>query len=198
MELLTQWLPSQPWCKENGSTNLRRVGSFRFDDPEGEVGIETLLVASESAVFQVPLTYRGSQLQGADPCLIGTMEHSFLGKRWIYDATGDPVYASTLAAAILTGQPQADQFFEVDGRLELLAESVHLESTGTLETRVPIVCSAVPDTVDGVTTIETGELALSVVRVLNLCGRPFGRRILSATWDEQTSPVQLASVVRVS
>ncbi|WP_426976450.1 maltokinase N-terminal cap-like domain-containing protein [Pseudarthrobacter sp. O4] len=56
MKLLTRWLPNQPWFKENGPTNLGRVGSFRFDDPDGEVGIETLIIASESAVFQVPMT----------------------------------------------------------------------------------------------------------------------------------------------
>ncbi|MET4096413.1 hypothetical protein [Arthrobacter sp. UYCu712] len=122
---------------------------------------------------------------------------SFLGKRWVYDAAGDRVYASALAATILTGQPQADQSFEVDGRLELIPESVHLQSTGTPETSIPIICSAVPDIVDGVTTIHAGEVDLSVSRVLDLISEPFGQRLLTATWDEQTIPVQLASVVRV-
>jgi hypothetical protein len=196
MELLKQWLPNQMWFRGNGPTNLVRVGSFRFDDPDGEVGIETILVASESAVFQVPLTYRGSPLQGADLCLVGTMEHSFLGTRWIYDATGDPVYASALAATILTGQPQAAQSYEVDGRLELIPESVHLRSTGTPDTRVPVIGSAVPDTVGDVTTIHAEDLELSISRALNLVQRSVGERILTATWDEQTKPVLLASVVR--
>jgi hypothetical protein len=137
---------------------LTRLGSFRFDDPDGEVGIETILVASEGAVFQVPLTYRGSPLHSADLCLVGTMEHSFLGTRWIYDATGDPVYASALAATILTGQPQAHQSFEVDGRLELIPESVHLRSTWTPDTKVPVIGLAVPDTVGDVTTIHAKDL----------------------------------------
>jgi hypothetical protein len=196
MALLQQWLPNQTWFAENGPTDLRRVGSFRYDDPDGEVGIETILVASESAVFQVPLTYRGSPLPDADLFLIGTMEHSFLGTRWIYDAVGDPVYASALAATILTGQPQAAQSFEVEGRLELVPESVHLQSTGTPDTSVPIICSTVPYTADGVTTIHAGDLELSVSRALNLVERPCEQRILTATWDEQTMPVQLASVVR--
>jgi hypothetical protein len=197
MELLTQWLPDQPWFKEGESANLQRVGAFRFDDPDGEVGIETLLVAVKGAVFQVPLTYRGSPMHGADAWLVGTMQHSVLGKRWIYDACADPVYAAALAATILTGQAQAEELSEVDGRLEAIAGSVHVESTGTLEARVPSVCSAVPVTADGVTTIQTGELDLSVFRVLNLDGRIFGARTLTGTWEEQTSPVQLASVVRV-
>jgi hypothetical protein len=196
MELLDQWLPNQPWFRGNGSMNLVRVGSFRFDDPDGEVGIETLLVASEGAVFQIPLTYRGSPLRGADMCLVGTIEHSFLGTRWIYDAAGDPVYASALAATILTGQPQADQSFEVDGKMELIPESVHLQSTGTPNTRVPVIGSSVPDTLGDVTTIHAEDLELSVCRALNLVESPLGQRILTATWDHQTRPVQLASVVR--
>ncbi|MGO4229616.1 hypothetical protein AB4Y72_12165 [Arthrobacter sp. YAF34] len=197
MELLKQWLPNQLWFRGNGSTNLARVGSFRFDDPDGEVGIETILVASEGAVFQVPLTYRGSPLQGADLCLVGTMEHSFLGTRWIYDATGDPVYASALAATILTGQPQAPQSFEVDGKLELIPEAVHLRSTGTPDTKVPVIGLAVPDTAGDVTTIHAKDLELSVRRALDLVESSLPERTLTATWDEQLTPVHLASVVRI-
>jgi hypothetical protein len=196
MELLEQWLPNQQWFRGIGPMKLARVGSFRFDDPDGEVGIETLLVANGGAVFQVPLTYRGSPLPGADPCLVGIMEHSFLGTRWIYDAAGDPVYASALAATILTGQPQADQYFEVDGKMEIIPESVHLQSTGTPNTRVPVMCSAVPDTIGEATTIHAENLEMSVRRALNLVGSPLGLRTLTATWDQQTTPVQLASLIR--
>jgi hypothetical protein len=193
MELLEQWLPNQQWFRGIGSMNLARVGSFRFDDPDGEVGIETLLVANEGAVFLVPLTYRGSPLPGADPCLVGIMEHSFLGTRWIYDAPVDPVYASALAATILTGQPQADQYFEVDGRLQLIPESVYLHSTGTSGTGVPVINSAVPNTVGQVTTIRAGDLELSISRAPNPVERSLGQRILPATWDDQDTPVQLAA-----
>lgn len=196
MELLKQWLPSQSWFSGNELTNLVRVGSFRFDDPDGEVGIETLLVSAEGAVFQVPLTYRGSPLQVANLHLVGNVEHSFLGTRWIYDAAGDPVYASALAATILTGRPQADQSFEVDGKIEIIPESVHLQSTGTPNTTVPVIVSAVLDTLGDVTTIHAEGLELSIRRVLDLVETPQGQRILTATWDQQTTPVQLASVVR--
>ncbi len=125
------------------------------------------------------------------------MEHSFLGKRWVYDAAGDPVYASGLAAYILTGRPQADQSLGLDGRLEAIPESVHLQSTGTPGTSIPSICSVVPDSVDGVTTIHADELDLSVSRILNLISEPFGQRLLTAAWAEQTIQVQLASVVRV-
>jgi hypothetical protein len=197
LELLTMWLPSQPWFGKGESTDLGRLGSFRFDDPDGEVGVETLLLASKGAVFQVPLTYRGSPLDGADASLIGTTEHSVLGKRWVYDAAGDPVYASTLATTLLTGQPQAEQFLEADGQLKLIAETVHLQVSGLASTGVPIVTSAVPETVGGLTTIHAGHLDLSVSRVLDLSGLTSGQTILTATWAEQNVPVQLASAVEV-
>ena len=80
--------------------------------------------------------------------------------------------------------------------MELIPESVHLQSTGTPNTRVPAIGSAVPDTVGDVTTIRAEDLELSVRRALNLVESPQGQRILTATWDQQTMPVQLASVVR--
>ncbi len=62
------------------------------------MGVETLLVrVGEGPVLQVPLTYRGAPLPGGESALVGTMEHSVLGPRWVYDGTGDPVYVATLA-----------------------------------------------------------------------------------------------------
>ena len=60
-----------------------------------------------SRIYQVPLSYRGYELAGASEWLIGTMDHSVLGKRWVYDACADPVYVKALATAIITGQQEA-------------------------------------------------------------------------------------------
>ena len=105
-EMVTEWMPHQRWYHGKGHVpQLRRVGGFRLEDPEGEVGCETLLLADEAVtpavVYQVPLTYRGAPLEGAEHALIGTMEHSVLGRRWVYDAPHDPVYVSQLMATIL-------------------------------------------------------------------------------------------------
>jgi hypothetical protein len=89
------------------------VAGFRFDDPAGEVGIETMLVSADGEiVYQVPLSYRGAPLPDRDAWLIGTSEHSVLGRRWIYDACGDPVYAAALAGVILAGTGQAEELVE--------------------------------------------------------------------------------------
>src|SRR5690349_10364756 len=100
LELLAGWLPGRPWFPGG---ELRQVDAYRFDDPAGEVGVETLLVAADGAVVQAPLTYRGAPLEAAEQHLLGTMEHSVLGTRWIYDGCGDPVWAAALATTVLTG-----------------------------------------------------------------------------------------------
>jgi maltokinase-like protein len=113
LELLAAWLPAQPWCHGAGrAPELARAGGFRLDDPQGEVGIEFMVVTdgpgSEAAAYQVPMTYRAQALPGADGSLIGTAEHGVLGPRWIYDGTQDPVLAAQLAALIQgEAEPQA-------------------------------------------------------------------------------------------
>ncbi|MDN5790036.1 MAG: aminoglycoside phosphotransferase [Micrococcales bacterium] len=105
-DLVTGWMSHQRWYAGKGHVpDLVRLGGFRLEDPDGEVGIETLLLAERGAdpvvIYQVPLTYRGAPLEGADHALLGTMEHSVLGTRWVYDAPHDPVYVTQLVDTIL-------------------------------------------------------------------------------------------------
>ncbi|MGW5360983.1 maltokinase N-terminal cap-like domain-containing protein [Actinopolymorpha pittospori] len=116
MELLAPWLPTQPWyVRTEREPELTRVGGFRLDDPQGEVGIEFMVVTDASGdrpvSYHVPVTYRGAPLDGAEQALIGTPEHGVLGQRWVYDGTHDPVLVSQLLA-----------FFQ--GRAEAQAQSV--------------------------------------------------------------------------
>lgn len=113
IELVTGWVEGQRWYAGKGRTpRLRRVGGFRLEDPDGEVGMETLLLLDEAAsppvVYQVPLTYRGAPLAGADRALVGTMEHSVLGTRWVYDGPHDLLYAQSLVATILSSADTED------------------------------------------------------------------------------------------
>jgi len=84
LELLAAWLPAQPWYLGNGrEPDLTKAGGFRLDDPEGEVGIEFMLVTDQSVgrvvTYQVPLAYRGRALAGGSGGLIGTSEHGSSG-----------------------------------------------------------------------------------------------------------------------
>ncbi|MPM86102.1 Sensor histidine kinase RcsC [bioreactor metagenome] len=75
---------------------------------DGEVGIETILVSSRGVTYQVPLTYRGEPLGEAQDSLIGTIEHSVLGTRYVYDAVGDPVFVIELMRVIHEGDTEAE------------------------------------------------------------------------------------------
>ncbi len=113
LELLTSWLPTQPWYLGTGRDPvLSKSGGFRLDDPQGEVGIEFLVATDESGdrpvSYQVPLSYRGAPLEGAEQALIGTTEHGVLGQRWVYDGTHDPVFVDQLLALLQRrAEPQA-------------------------------------------------------------------------------------------
>ncbi|MFD6280740.1 1,4-alpha-glucan branching protein [Streptomyces sp. NPDC060209] len=112
LQLLAAWLPSRPWYRGTGAPELTRAGGFRLDDPEGDVGIEFMVVTDTSGdgpvAYHVPVTYRGAPLDGAGEALVGTSEHGVLGRRWVYDGAHDPVLVAQLLA-LLHGQtePQA-------------------------------------------------------------------------------------------
>ncbi|MFF7332121.1 1,4-alpha-glucan branching protein [Streptomyces sp. NPDC090306] len=105
VELVTGWLPSRPWYVAGaGAPELAKAGGFRLDDPEGEVGVEFLVVTDTgggaAVAYQVPLTYRAAPLDGAEDALVGTTEHGVLGRRWVYDGAHDPVLTAQLTALV--------------------------------------------------------------------------------------------------
>ncbi|MFJ9762732.1 1,4-alpha-glucan branching protein [Streptomyces erythrochromogenes] len=110
LELLAAWMPSKPWYRGGDAPLLTKAGGFRLDDPEGEVGIEFMVVTDTSGdspvTYQVPMTYRGAPLASAADGLIGTSEHGVLGRRWIYDGAHDVVLVEQLLA-LLAGRTTA-------------------------------------------------------------------------------------------
>jgi len=118
LELLAGWLPGQRWYRGGRSPALAKAGGFRLDDPDGQVGIEMMIVAdADGTRYLVPMSYRGAPLPAADDALIGTSEHGVLGRRWIYDALHDPVAVAQLLA-LAAGQVDAqhqDTSDTVDG-----------------------------------------------------------------------------------
>ena len=195
LDLLAAWLPGRRWYRGAAGADLVSRGSYRFDDPAGAVGIETILVGSaDGPVHQVPLTYRDAPLDGADEWLVGTTEHSVLGPRWVYDGCADPVYAAALARAVLTGAGQAEQYFEVDGRREQREPSMTIAGSGAGEAdRLPAgAVLRVVDTDDALIVTDTVEL--TVVRRPGTgatIGTPTGAT-LTGTWNGQPTPVPLA------
>jgi hypothetical protein len=169
-KLARRWLASQPWAS-NGSSEkprLEKVGEYRFDDPAGEVGVETILWRTpDGQVLQVPFTYRAAPLEGADDHLVGTMEHSVLGKRWVYDGCADPIWAATLVTAILTGGTQAQMVIEKDGQRIDVPPRIRVHGSGSAGASVPAVTSVDSVVDDGqVTKVSAGGLSISVARVI--------------------------------
>lgn len=119
-ELVEGWLDRQPW---GGDGPVEILGSYRFDDPDGEVGVEVMLVRRGERVLQVPFTYRGAPLDGGS--LVSTMEHSVLGDRWVYEAGQDPVAVACLTRALAGEQePAVHELHRPDGSVEILEQAV--------------------------------------------------------------------------
>lgn len=168
-ELVETWLPSRSWAPGH---QLTKVAEYRFDDPAGEVGVETILWRTDDGtVLQTPLTYRAAPLDGAEAHLVGTTDHSVLGQRWVYDGCADPVWASTLVAAILTGGHQAQMFIEQDGQRVDVPPRMQVRGSGS-DDSAPEVASidAVSDE-GAVTVVTAGDLEIAVARVI---GTPLG------------------------
>jgi hypothetical protein len=126
------------------------LGTYRLDDPSGEVGVEAFIACSGAKTRQVVLTYRGAPLEGADEDLISTMEHSVLGPRWIYNGTGDPVAAACFRRALRGEQEQAVEELWDNG-----------QRVGTVEPRVRLsIVPGQPPAADAAPAIAT-ELDLS-------------------------------------
>ena len=192
LELIADWLPAARWFPSAEPPVLRKLGSFRFDDPEGAVGIETLVVQAGELAVQVPLTYRDAPLDGAERFLITEMDHSVLGRRWVYDAAGDPVYAAALEAALFSRQGQAPQYTEHNGVRELLPESMRVFSSG-MPDGAELADAPASEPQDWTATVmEQNGWELSVVRLLDLDGRTAPDPSLQATWEGQEFPVVLA------
>src|ERR1035437_1093277 len=164
LNLLNAWLPSRHWF--TGVADVQRVGAYRFNDPAGEVGIEAFLrKTGDGSVLHAPLTYRGAPLAGAEEFLIGTTEHSVLGRRWVYDGCGDPVWAAALARTVLTGGTQVEEFVDVDGRLQPREATATVLGNGTAGTQVGEIDSVTCHDEGRTTLIRADMLELVVIRV---------------------------------
>lgn len=189
LELLAGWLPGRDWYT-GPAGDLDRLAAYRFDDPAGEVGIETIVVSADDGTpYQVPLTYRAAPVPGRENRLIGTTEHSVLGRRWVYDAVGDPVYAAALAAAVLDDAGQADEYVEVDGRLDRREPTMAITGTSVGGVAAP---TAVRRVVDGdPTLVVTDTVDLALARRLD--DPRLDGVVLTGTWPGQDTPVPLAA-----
>jgi Maltokinase N-terminal cap domain len=200
IELLQAWVPGQPWIGDADATTVEVVGAYRFDDPDGEVGIEThLLRTADGQILQVPVTYRSSALAGADSSLIATTHHSVLGERWVYDGCGDPVYVDALVTCILSGGTHAEIDVVTDAGQQRLEATTRVWGSGSPDSAVPAIASASFSNKGTTTLITAGRLELTVVRVIDQEGenelRGDSQRLVG-TWGADGVPALLAFAQR--
>ncbi|MCW2602637.1 MAG: hypothetical protein JWN61_772 [Pseudonocardiales bacterium] len=177
-ETLAAWLPHQPWLDGADVSRITLLGAYRFDDPAGEVGIETHVVAAaDGRVLHVPVTYRSAPLAGAEDGLIGTMEHSVLGTRYVYDGPTDPIYVQALTTTILTGGEQAPFDLVTDDGLKRREVTTLVRGSGTPSTHVPAGVEPVV-----LRTLEPGHTRHDAAT-------------LTGTWPGQDAPVLLAYII---
>lgn len=156
LELVRDWLDRQPW---GGTGEPELVGSYRFDDPDGEVGVEAMLIRRGGQVLHVPMAYRAAPLQDAQEHLIGITQHSVLGQRWVYSAAADPVALACYARALTGEQVQAVfEVYEGETRVEVRDQTVQL-------------------------TVEPQPTSPSGVRLARVVDDVEGPHRLVATWD---------------
>jgi len=192
LELVAGYLPSVPPLAPFADPGLTQVGAYRFDDPAGDVGIETIVMTNAGgALLQMPLTYRSTPLDGAEDALLGTMEHSVLGDRWIYNACREPVYVAELARAMMTGGAGAPEMVETpDGPVER-EPSVTVRGSGS-SSEAPTVDSVQVEVIGTDTHIMAGDLTIVLHHVLDAATS--GSPQLLGTWDSLAEPIQLAVV----
>ena len=190
-ELIADWAPTQPWGPPP-DVPIEVVGAYRFDDPDGRVGMETHLVKYGTTLLQIPLTYRDAPLEGADDALIVEMQHSVLGNRWVYDGLRDHQFVVMLAAVAMTGQGEALGMAVYDGRWYIAPSNVRIQGGGWTQEPVPV------DRFELAQDEATGAVLRNDRFELTAFRRPVsGPRPaigLTATWDGQPNPVVLALV----
>lgn len=181
LEIVRDWLVATDWFSGDPAS-LKSGGRFgyRFDDPAGEVGIEVVIATDGEQVYQVPLSYRSAERTGDG--FLTHMEHSVLGRRWIYDGLTDPVMVTALVTAITTGGTQEDFEAEVDGRTEVFPSVVQARGTGS-DTTAPTVDLVGLERNGAVSVVSTSAGDLVVPHVVGTMGLD-GRDGLVGTWPD--------------
>lgn len=179
LEVVGGWIAAQSfWPAGADPSSLERVASFRFDDPAGQVGVETLIVRVDGTTLQIPLTYRGAPLDGAESALIGRTEHSVLGTRWVYEAPSDPVYLAELVRVAVTGDSEVEQYYEQDGTRVMHPGDAQVRGSGRPDAAVPVVpehaAALAHEDAAGGTLVHAGATDVLVVRVVGRTGAVAG------------------------
>jgi hypothetical protein len=192
-ELLTQWLANDPYVGDRVAGGLEVLGAYRFDDPAGDVGLEChLLGCGDGTVLHVPVSYRAA----AEPSLadhqVGSLEHSVLGTRWVYDGCADPVFVGELLRTMHTGDTQVELVVHTDDGPVIREPNAEVTGTGSAAA-APTIESVAMSRHEAGATVEVGAASVEVRRVLDLGADSADGVALLGTWTTQSVPVVLAT-----
>jgi len=190
-ELIADWASTQAWGPPAG-VPIEVVGSYRFDDPDGRVGMENHLVTAAGELLHLPVTYRDEPLDGAEDALITEMQHSVLGTRWVYDGLRDPRLVLMLAGVAMTGQGEALGMAVYEGRWCIAPSNVRIQGGGWTQDRVPVDRFGIESDDEVSVVFQNDRFELTVFR--RPVSRPRPAIGLTATWDGQQDAVVLAEV----
>lgn len=169
LDVIDAWLSRQPWGLGVGT--LERIGTYRFDDPAGEVGIEGFLLGRGDATYHLVVTYRAEPVDGLTE--IGTLHHSVLGPRWVYDGTQDPVAVAVMTEAVLGERAQEKlEVFDGEARVEVKESEIGVRSV-----------------IDGAAPTRGRTLVMPYV----VGSEPAGAARLVATWGDRSATVAVVS-----
>ena len=192
-ELIEAYLPTVAEF-EIAAGPIEHLGAYRFDDPDGQVGIESHLVrVGDGRTIHLPLTYRNDPLGGADAWKVGTLEHSVLGTRHVYDAVADPVYVTELVRVIATGGEQAGLVVHLSDGGTLERDNVVFVKGSGSASEGPALDVGVASREGTVTAVNLGQASV-IVRHAPRSGAAKGAT-LTGTWPGSTEPAVLAEVI---
>ena len=190
-DLISAWLPTQPWCP-NPDAAVEVLGAYRFDDPDGQVGMEAHLVAIGDTLVHVPLTYRDVPVEDAGAELVGEMHHSALGDRWLYDGLTDSSFLTMLAGVSLTGQGEALGMVVLDGQWHIAPTNVRIRGGGWSLERLSVDGFILADSSVSSPTYQNQHFSLTAHRLPEIGPQP--ELGLTASWADGPGDVVLAEV----
>lgn len=193
LELLQAYLANDANLGKQATGDLAAVGAYRFDDPAGQVGIESHILRSpDGALLHLPLVYRNERWDGADQWSVGTMQHSVLGERWVYEASIDPIYVRELVRTIVQGGTGVDEMVETDDGPVARDPSVRVVGSGSAGAGLPTIDDLVVERLQATTSIRCGDLEVVVQNVLAPAAS--SGLDLRGTWSGQSEPMGLAHI----
>jgi len=163
--LIADWVREQPWAP-SATAAVEVVGSIHLEDPDGEVGMQIYVVESDGAMFQVPVTYRDAPLPAAPAALIGTVEHSVLGLRYVHDGVYDDQLVTVLAGVASAGYGQSLGFAQHEGRWYAWPDELRLHGSGVLPEPLPVDRFTLEGDDGGRVVLQNDHLKLTLHRSL--------------------------------